>query len=71
MVFGFLIRSKLGPGSFPTIHNERSTDDQFVILVAAGKAPTDESVREITRKLSEAGAMGITVKDDIEISKNY
>jgi hypothetical protein len=71
MVFGFLIRSKLGPGAFPHIHNERSTDDQFVILVATGKTPSEESVQEITRKLSEAGAMGITVKDDFEISKNY
>ncbi|MFA8434504.1 MAG: DUF3341 domain-containing protein [Marinifilaceae bacterium] len=33
MLFAFLIRSKLGPGSKKVIHDERITDDRFVIII--------------------------------------
>ncbi|MBN1599520.1 MAG: DUF3341 domain-containing protein [Bacteroidales bacterium] len=71
MVFAFLIRSKIGPGAEPFIHDERSTDDRFLILVGVGKNATEETVSELKNKISNTGAQGIVLKDDVELSKNY
>jgi hypothetical protein len=71
MVFAFLIRSKIGPGSKPFIHDERITDDRFVVLVGAGKDESEESTSAIITALNKSGAMEITVKDDQVIAKNY
>lgn len=59
IVFAYLIYFKLTPGAKPVIHDERSTDDRFLVVVKAGEP--GESVK-IERALSEAGAEGIKLK---------
>lgn len=59
IVFAYLIYFKLTPGAKPIIHDERSTDDRFLVVVKAGEP--GESVN-IERALSEAGAEGIKLK---------
>lgn len=59
IVFAYLIYFKLTPGAKPIIHDERSTDDHFLVVVKAGEP--GESVN-IERALSEAGAEGIILK---------
>lgn len=71
MVFAFLIRSKLGPGSNPEIHDEKITDDRFLVLVGMGGDHSDKHIATISKSLKESGAEGITVKDDVEITKNF
>lgn len=71
MVFAFLIRSGIGPGANPIIHDERITDDRFVILVGLDGDPSEANVSKLSTSLASAGAEGITVKDDVELSKNY
>jgi hypothetical protein len=71
MVFAFLIRSKLGPGAKPFIHDERTTDDRFLVLVGMGKDESEKNVTEIKKSLKESGAEGIALKDDVQISKNF
>lgn len=54
LVFGFLIKSKIGPGSPIIILDERTSDDAFLVLVEAGvESKKNEQV------LSEAGALEI------------
>ncbi|WP_421918092.1 DUF3341 domain-containing protein [Marinifilum sp.] len=51
MVFAFLIRSKLGPGANNPIHDERITDNRFMIIVDLDEAgKQDEQVKEILLK---------------------
>jgi hypothetical protein len=71
MVFAFLIRSKIGPGAEPFIHDERITDDRFVVLVGTGKNQSEENASAISSILNESGALEITYKDDQEITNNY
>jgi hypothetical protein len=71
MVFAFLIRSKIGPGAEPFIHDERITDDRFVVLVGAGNNPSEENLSAIRDILNESGALEISFKDDQEVAKNY
>ncbi len=71
MVFAFLFRSKLGPGAKPIIHDEKSTDDRFLVLIGLGNDASKENISAISESLTEAGAEGITVKDDATVSKNY
>ena len=71
MVFAFLFRSKLGPGSNPVIHDENITDDRFLVLVGMGDDASEKTVSEISKSLKESGAEGITVKDDVELTKNF
>jgi hypothetical protein len=71
MVFAFLIRSKVGPGADPVIHDERITDDRFIILIGLGGDSSEDNVSKLSDLLSSAGARGVTVKDDVELSKNY
>lgn len=61
MVFAFLIRSKLGPGANNPIHDERITDDRFVIIVDLDEAGSqDEMVKEI---LAKEEAQDVKVKE--------
>jgi len=51
MVTAFLVRSKLGPGAKKTIHDERITDDHFVIIVDLEESGSqDGMVEEILLK---------------------
>lgn len=59
MVFAFLIHNKLGPGAAAIIHDERITDDRFLLVV---KVADDENTHTIEEVLNEAGAHGITLK---------
>ena len=71
MVFAFLIRSKIGPGAKPVIHDENITDDRFLILVGLKGDTSEKNVDYVTSALTDAGAMDITLKNDVELSKNY
>ena len=71
MVFAFLFRSKLGPGSNPIIHDEKVSDDRFLVLVGTGDDASENTVADISNSLKECGAEGITVKDDNKITKNF
>lgn len=71
MVFAFLFRSKLGLGAKPVIHDEKVTDDRFLVLVGMGDDASEKNVSNISKSLKDSGAEGITIKDDIEITKNY
>ena len=71
MVIAFLVRSKIGPGADPVIQDERITDDHFVVLVGLGDDKSSANVDSLSKKLADAGAKGITVKDDVELTKNY
>ena len=62
MVIAFLVTSKLGPGAKPTLHDERSTDDRFLVVVKVDHNSPEEHIREIETALAEAGAKGITLK---------
>jgi hypothetical protein len=64
MVFTFLIRSKIGPGAEPFIHDERITDDHFVVLVGTGSDTTDGNATTVSAILSESGALGVEAKDE-------
>jgi hypothetical protein len=61
MVFAFLFRSHLGLGAENMIHDERITDDRFVVL-ASPSTDTEESIHELQSQLQAAGVSGITVK---------
>jgi len=71
MVFAFLIRSKIGPGAEPFIHDEKITDDRFVVLLGCNGDTSDKNIDKIKSKLNAVGAEGITAKKDVELSKNY
>ncbi len=59
MVFAFLIHNKLGPGAKPVIHDERITDDRFLLVVPVDE---DDNTHIIEQSLQAAGALGITLK---------
>ncbi len=71
MVFAFLIRSKMGPGAHPFIHDEKITDDRFVVLVGLKGNTSDKNIEGVKSVLNGTGARGITLKADVELSKNY
>lgn len=61
MVFAFLIQSKLGPGANNPIHDERITDDRFMIIVDLDEEGNQyELVKEI---LLKEEAQDIKVKE--------
>jgi hypothetical protein len=62
MVIAFLASNKLGPGSNNIIHDERITDDRFLVVVKVDEDNMVESIRQIKLALAEAGAEGITLK---------
>ncbi|MBS4058619.1 MAG: DUF3341 domain-containing protein [Bacteroidetes bacterium] len=59
MVIAFFIRSNIGPGAKTIIHDERSTDDRFLLVVDIQE---DEEVKQVEKALAEAGALGIQFK---------
>lgn len=71
IVFAFLIRSRLGPGKQPLIHDERITNDRFVVLVGLKDDRSDTGIKSVRESLDRAGARGIKLKHDVELSKNY
>jgi len=71
MVFAFLMRSKIGPGAKTIVHDEKITDDRFVVLIGLNGDPSESNIKALQKSLEEAGAEGITLKDDVELSKNY
>jgi len=62
MVIALLITNKLSPGTKPLIHDERCTDDRFLVLVKVDDDSSDESISQIKLTLAEAGAEGILLK---------
>ncbi len=61
MAIAFFIRSKLGPGANNVIHDERSTDDRFVIIVDLDEAGSQEaSIKSI---LEKEDAKNIQIKE--------
>ncbi len=61
MVFAYLIHNNLGPGSKNIIHDERITDDIFLIVVDV-RDTEDDKLQEVEKALADAGAQGITLK---------
>ncbi|WP_461639863.1 DUF3341 domain-containing protein [Labilibaculum euxinus] len=61
MAIAFFIRSKLGPGARTVIHDERSTDDRFVIIVDLDEAGSQDDV--VKGILEKEDAMNIQVKE--------
>lgn len=62
MVGAFLFRSNLAPGKMNFIHDERTTNDRFLIVVDANDKSDDE-IETINAGLAEVGLQGITVKN--------
>lgn len=71
MVIAFLMRSKIGPGANPVIHDEKITDDRFIVLVGCNGDNSKANISKISDQLSNAGAEGVTPRKDVELSKNY
>lgn len=61
MVIAFFIHSKLGPGAKPVIHDERVTDDRFLVVFDIWEKDEKE-VSNIQTALTNAGAQGIQHK---------
>ena len=61
MVFAFLIRSRLGPGANNPIHDERITDDRFVIIVDIDESGKQEKI--VKDILEKEEAQGVQVKE--------
>jgi len=60
MVFAFLIKSNLGPGSNNKIYDERITDDRFLILIDYSEE-TETKIKEI---LEKEEAQDVRVKEN-------
>jgi hypothetical protein len=61
MVFGFLIRSKLGMGAKNRIYDKKITDDHFVVLLKGDSSTLLESAKQV---LSATGAMDVKIIED-------
>lgn len=55
LVFGFLIRSQLGPGADNIIYDEEVTNDRFQILLEV----TDGNADQLKASLNNVGALGV------------
>lgn len=62
MVAAFLITNKLGPGAKALIHDERATDDHFVVVIKVAENSTGEEISRMEQVLADAGAAGIILK---------
>jgi hypothetical protein len=62
MVIAFFIRSNIGPGAKTVIHDERITDDIFLVVVKVEDETAGKSTKEVEQVLMEAGAEGIKIK---------
>jgi len=61
MVIAFFVHNKLGPGAKPVIHDERVTDDRFLLVFDIWEKDEKE-VSNIQMALTNAGAQGIQLK---------
>ncbi|MBK9292698.1 MAG: DUF3341 domain-containing protein [Bacteroidetes bacterium] len=62
MVIAYFISHNIGPGAKPLIHDERTTDDHFLVVVALPE-DDEKQMEQIKTVMTEAGAEGITLKD--------
>ncbi|MFT5748955.1 MAG: hypothetical protein ACI93S_000207 [Ancylomarina sp.] len=62
MVFAFLFRSKLGLGAKNKIHDERITDDHFVIIIDI--VEKDDHFENVKRILEQEKAQDIQIKEN-------
>jgi hypothetical protein len=62
MVIAFFIRSNIGPGAKSVIHDERITDDIFLVVVKVEDETAGKSTKEVEQVLMGAGAEGIKIK---------
>ena len=62
MVFAFLFRSKLGLGAKNKIHDERITDDRFLIIIDAEKE--ESQFDEVKAILEQESAHDIQLKEN-------
>lgn len=62
MVIAYFISHNIGPGAKPLVHDERTTDDHFLVVV---NLPENEEhqTEKIKNVMTEAGAEGITIKE--------
>lgn len=61
MFFAFLIRSGLGLGAQVKIHDEKVTDDHFLVIIPIDENNRQESIDHIQSVLNETGAKEIKV----------
>lgn len=61
MVIAFFVTNKLGPGANNIIHDERITDDRFLLVIPV-ENESDARITEIESILVQAGAEGVTLK---------
>nr|WP_321450211.1 DUF3341 domain-containing protein [uncultured Carboxylicivirga sp.] len=59
LVFGFLLRSHLGPGADNQIFDEEVTNDRFQILLEASENNTDA----LQKSLLDVGALGVQLHE--------
>ncbi|MGQ7870858.1 DUF3341 domain-containing protein [Sunxiuqinia sp. sy24] len=62
MVIAFFVSNKLGPGAKTVIHDERATDDRFLVIIEVEENSPEERIGQIEQALADAGAEGITLK---------
>lgn len=62
MVTAFLVRSKLGLGAKNMIHDERITDDRFLVVISPAKTEMDGELEKIEKELIQTGALDVKVK---------
>jgi len=60
MVIAFFVTNKIGPGAKTVIHDERITDDRFLLVVKFDESNSASALSV----LEEAGAEGITIKEE-------
>lgn len=64
MVLAFLLRSHLGPGAKNLIHDERVTDDCFIVLVELGVEDDTMLINQVKELLIQQNANNIKVKEE-------
>ena len=62
IVIAYFITSKIGPGAKTIIHDERITDDVFLVVVKFEDQVAGKGVNEVEQALIAAGAQGIKIK---------
>ncbi|MFU8842328.1 MAG: DUF3341 domain-containing protein [Bacteroidales bacterium] len=62
MVIAFFVRSKIGPGAKTVIHDERITDDIFLVVLKVDDEAAGQGARDVEKALIGTGAEGIIIK---------
>jgi hypothetical protein len=62
MVIAFFVRSKIGPGAKTVIHDERITDDVFLVVLKIDDEAAGQGTRDVEKALIGTGAEGIIIK---------